>query len=122
MFHDEWQRRLIAALSKAMVARVKTKINKNCRLLLRDIVGSVGTSYETVCTILYEHLNLSKVSPHMVPKLIKKKLAFDSVRNDWKLMNSVARHMDLSVIYGFFECLQILGEKYGFSKFFENLT
>ncbi len=42
VFDDEWEGRPITAHSKAMVVRVKPKINKNCCALLWDVAGSVG--------------------------------------------------------------------------------
>ncbi len=56
--------------SEALLVCVKTKINKNHCVSLRDVTGSVRTSPETICKILLKDFNLSKVFAHMVLQVL----------------------------------------------------
>ncbi len=62
--------RPVTAHSKEMVASVWNTIKENHHKMLRDVASSVGTSHETIRSILHEDLNMRKVLPHMVPKVL----------------------------------------------------
>ncbi len=69
-FDNKQEGRLITARTKPTVAHVKVKINEDRHVSLKDAAGSVGASHETICKILHEVLNLSKVSTHRVLQVL----------------------------------------------------
>lgn len=82
---DAREGRPVTARSNEKVAAVRTQIDADRRKPLRDVASSVGISHETVRSILRENFNMSKVSPHMVPRVLTDEQKHDRIRIvcDW---------------------------------------
>ncbi len=64
---EEWPR---TAHVRSVVEQITTKVDKDRRQTLRDVASSIGLTRENVHAVLKQELHMSKVSPHLVPKLL----------------------------------------------------
>ncbi len=58
------------ACTNKNVALVRSTISANCQKTLRDVASNIGISHKTVRSIFRKNLNLRKVSPRMVSRVL----------------------------------------------------